>query len=319
MDSTIKELYTEIFRYKDIDMMFLPDRVRAALSSGLNTNIFLYGPAGTGKSTIARILCEGKETLRLNGSSENGIDVIRNRVVSFATTFSLVGGKEGVKVVYIDEADGLTEAAWDALRETIEHYASHVRFVCTCNKIDKIPMPIKSRFNCIALYPINHEEEEQVIVGYEGLVKAILTKKEIAFTDDDVHAFVKSVFPDMRTILNSLQVIVESGTKTFTRGAVAASFDATDLFNIIMNGGDPVENYKFVMTNYSTTVDDAMCAISKQFVTHLYTVAPELSPKVPYIVIVTGEHMAQLPTAIDKCVVLMSCIFKLQLIIHGQA
>lgn len=319
MDSTIKQLYTELFRYKDINMMYLPDRVRAALSNGLTTNIFLYGPAGTGKTTIARILCDGKETLKLNGSSENGIDVIRNRVVSFATTFSIVGNTEGVKVVYIDEADGLTDAAWDALRETIEHYASHVRFVCTCNKIDKIPMPIKSRFNCIALYPINHEEETQVMEGYEGFVKMVLGKKEISFTDDDVHAFVKSVFPDMRTILNTLQAVVESGTKTFTKGAVAASFDATELFELLVSIPDPVENYKFVMTNYSTTVDDAMCAISKHFITYLYTVAPQFSPKIPYIIIVIGEHMAMLPTAIDKCIVLMSCIVKIQLILNGQA
>ena len=139
----VKKLFTELFRAKDIRELILPDRVVNEVSKGLNQNLMLYGPQGGGKSTIARILVEGFDTLRLNGSSENGIDVIRNKVVSFASALSLEFGSEKLKVIFIDEADGLTDAAWDALRETIEHYSDSVRFVCTCNRIDKIPLPIQ--------------------------------------------------------------------------------------------------------------------------------------------------------------------------------
>ena len=109
-------------------------RVRAELSKGLVTNIILYSSTpGTGKTSIARILTDGYDVLKLNGSSENGIDTIRNQVVSFATTMSLEDGAEKIKVIYLDEGDGLSAQAWDALRETIEHYANSVRFIMTCN------------------------------------------------------------------------------------------------------------------------------------------------------------------------------------------
>ena len=83
-------------------------------------------------SDLAEFLCEHDCTL-LFGSSENGIDTVREKVVSYASSVSLEFGSEKMKVIYIDEADGFTPQAWDALRETIERYASNVRFVCTCN------------------------------------------------------------------------------------------------------------------------------------------------------------------------------------------
>jgi replication factor C subunit 3/5 len=103
-----QKLFTELFRAKRLEELILPSRIKTELEKGLVTHTFLYGPAGTGKTTIARILTEGYEVLRLNGSSENGIDVIRNQVVDFASTMSLMGGSEKLKVIFIDEADGLT-------------------------------------------------------------------------------------------------------------------------------------------------------------------------------------------------------------------
>ena len=165
MDLTSK-LFTEVFRPTKLDGLVLPVRIYNELKQGLVQNIMLYGPAGSGKSSIARILVNGFDTMRLNGSSENGIDIVREKVVSFASAISLEFGSEKMKVIYIDEADGFTSQAWDALRETIERYAGSVRFVCTCNKIDKIPAPIQSRFSCIPVYPINKAEEDALFAGY---------------------------------------------------------------------------------------------------------------------------------------------------------
>jgi DNA polymerase III delta prime subunit len=257
-----QKLFTELFRAKNFDSMVLPPRVRNVVSKGLTQNIFLYGPQGTGKSTIARILIEGYDVLKLNGSSDNGIDVIRNQVVSFATAISLEHGSEKLKVIFIDEADGLTDNAWDALRETIEHYASSVRFICTCNRIDKIPAPIKSRFECIPMFPINKEEESQVIAGYCEFVSQILTGIKVSFDQDTLYMFVRNSFPDMRTILNNIQSIYTQGLTELNKDALIKSFDCSDLLNIIVTGNDPIENYKFIATNYASNPDDAMMAIS---------------------------------------------------------
>ena len=91
MDLTSK-LFTEVFRPTKLDGLVLPVRIYNELKQGLVQNIMLYGPAGSGKSSIARILVDGFDTMRLNGSSENGIDIVREKVVSFASAISLEFG-----------------------------------------------------------------------------------------------------------------------------------------------------------------------------------------------------------------------------------
>lgn len=306
------KLFTEAFRAKTIDGLVLPDRIRNDVSHGLTQNILLYGPQGCGKSTIARILIDGYDTLLLNGSSENGIDVIRDRVVSFASAVSLEFGAMKTKVIFIDEADGLTNQAWDALRETIEHYADSVRFVCTCNKIDKIPAPIQSRFNCIPVYPINKAEEDAVFEGYCQYVGKILTGIKVGYDDETLKIFVRNSFPDMRSLLNDIQRLYTQDATELNRETLIKTFDCSDLFNLIATGRNPVENYKFIMTNYSTSPDDAMLEISRSFVDFITLNYPQYSSSIPYIIITTAEYMAQLSTAPDRVLVLLACCFKLQ-------
>lgn len=317
MDLT-NQLFTELFRPTKLDGLVLPVRIYNELSKGLIQNIMLYGPAGSGKSSIARILINGFDTLKLNGSSENGIDIVRDKVVSFASTVSLEFGKEKVKVIYIDEADGFTPQAWDALRETIERYASSVRFICTCNRIDKIPAPIQSRFSCIPVYPINKEEETAVFEGYCNYVSKILTALNISYTPESVAKFISLSFPDMRTVLNTIQTLHIQGAKELTIDSLSKTFDCSDLFTLIMTSNDPVANYKFVMENYSSSPENALAEISKSFVDFLRTTYPDYAPCIPYIVITIAEYLHMMTTSSDRVVTLLACVYKLQLIISSK-
>ena len=310
-----QKLFTELFRAKALEHMFLPQRIISELAEGLVTHTFLYGPAGSGKTTIARILTEGYEVLKLNGSSENGIDVIRNQVVDFASTMSLTGGEEKVKVVFIDEADGLTENAWDALRETLERYCDSVRYVCTCNKFNKIPDPIKSRFKCIPVYPVNAEEERYVFDGYCEHIGRILTKIKVEYDQETLVAFVKSSFPDMRTLLNNVQALYTQGATVLDKNSIVKTFECSDLMQLIISGMDPVENYKFIMSNYSSYPDDVMLSLSHTFVDFIRVNYPQYSAKIPLVILTIAEYMSQLPMAPDKILVMLACCFKLQMII----
>lgn len=309
------KLFTELFRAKSIDGLILPARISNEISKGLTQNILLFGPQGGGKSTIARILIDGFDTLKLNGSSENGIDVIRNQVLTFASSISLDKGKENFKVIFIDEADGLTDNAWDALRETIEHYSDTVRYICTCNKIDKIPAPIRSRFNCIPVYPINREEEQMMFEGYCNYVGQILTGIKISYDNETLAQFVKNSFPDMRSILNSIQKLYTQDATELDKNSLITTFDCSDLFDLIVNGNNPEENYKFIMTNYSSNPDEAMMEISRSFVDFVRTSYSQYNNKIPYIIMTTADYMHQLTTAPDRLLVLLACVFKLQMVI----
>lgn len=313
-----QKLFTELFRAKKLEELILPSRIKTELEKGLVTHTFLYGPAGTGKTTIARILTEGYEVLRLNGSSENGIDVIRNQVVDFASTMSLMGGSEKLKVIFIDEADGLTENAWDALRETLERYHESVRYICTCNKFNKIPEPIKSRFNCIPVYPVTVAEEQEVIGYVCEYVRRILNGVNVSCNNDEVlYGFVKNHFPDMRTILNAIQSLYIQGVTELNADSIIKTFECADLFNMIVTGNDPVENYKLVMTNYSSYPDDVMMTLSKTFIDFIRTNYSQFNAKIPHLIVAIAEYMAQLPTAPDKVLVMLACCFKLQLILRN--
>lgn len=316
IDLTSK-LFTEIFRPSKLDGLVLPVRIHNELSKGLVQNLMLYGPAGSGKSSIARILVNGYDCMRLNGSSENGIDIVREKVVAFASTVSLEFGMEKVKVIYIDEADGFTPQAWDALRETIERYASSVRFICTCNKIDKIPAPIQSRFCCIPVYPINKDEENAMFTGYCVYVSKILNKLNIAYTQESLEKLVRFSFPDMRTILNTLQALNIQGATELNTDSISKTFDCSDLFHHIMQVQDPVENYKFIMENYSSSPENAIAEISKSFVDFIRTSYPEYVSKIPYAVIAIGEYANMVNTSIDRVVTLLACCYKLQTIMQS--
>lgn len=312
-----QKLFTELFRPQVLENVILLPRLQAELSKGLVTNMLLYGPAGTGKSTLSRILAKGYDTLYLNGSSENGIDTVRNQIVSFSSQISLEDGAEKMKVVYIDECDGFSEAAWSAMRETIEHYANSVRFIMTCNKFEKIPSFIQSRFNCIPLYPINTNEQELLFNSYCEYVGKILTALKIQYEQEVLVEFVKTSFPDMRKILNTIQSLYLQGSSELDRNSLIRTFDCSDLFELILTGKDPVENYKFIMANYSSSPDDAMMTISQSFIEFIRTNYSQYTPKIPYIIITIAEYMAQLTAAPDKVIVLLACCFKIQTILNS--
>ena len=187
----------------------------------------------------------------------------------------------------------------------------------TCNKFDKIPSFIRSRFNCIPVYPINNEESELLFSAYCQYVGAILSKLKISYEDDVLKEFVKTNFPDMRSILNTIQALYLQGAAELDRDSLIKTFDCSDLFEKIITGGDPVDNYKFIMENYSSSPDEAMLALSQEFVDFIRKAHPDYNSKIPFIIIAIAEYLAQLGTSPDRVIVLLACCFKLQAILRS--
>jgi len=317
-NNVITQLFTEKFRPKELKTLIAPNRIKEELSKGLIQNILLHGSAGTGKTSTALILSKGYTTLYINASSERGIDIIRERISKFCSTISLEGGKEKLKCVILDEMDSATEEFYSALRAVMERYANIARFIGTCNYIQKIPAPIQSRFNCISFDPINSEEEILIKNEYKKRISAILTAAKINYTDEVISKFIDNDFPDMRAMLNKLQSFYIRGIKELNEKNFSINFDYEDLFNICLEKPDkPWDNYKLIISNYSSKVDDCLAALGTDFPNHLKTHAKDKLNKLPLVIICIAEHQAQKTLVIDPVITLLSCIFKLQTILNS--
>lgn len=317
-ENTKNQLFTELFRPKTLEQAIIVPRIREELSKGLVDNLLIAGKPGTGKTTLTRILASyGADPLFINASLERGIDTIREKVVQYASTSSLFDGDEQLKVVVLEECDNLTNDAWASLRATIEQFHRSVRFIANCNYIDKVPEPIQSRFNVIPIEPVNKEEEEYLFHAYCERAKLILGACHIKFTDDIIEKFISVDFPDMRSIIKKIQQLYTRGVSELSQESLGASFDCSEIFNIIMTPGNTWDNYKLLSTNWSNNADDAMLMIGKQFPNYLQTVYPDKINKLPLVILALSEYDAQLATAIDKFVVLLALVYKLQQIMNN--
>ena len=175
-------------------------------------NLLLTGPAGTGKTTIAKAVCEeiGFDYLLVNGSdaAQTGIDALRTTVQNFASTVSLTGG---AKVVIIDEADYLTNFSQPALRGFIEQFSQNCRFIFTCNFVHRIIEPLRSRCTVIE-FVIPKKDRPDLMKAFFKRVTTILKTENIEYDKLVVIQLVKKYFPDYRRSLNELQRYSSGGT-----------------------------------------------------------------------------------------------------------
>jgi len=314
--SVINQLFTEKFRPKDLNQLIAPIRIKNELNKGLIQNLLLFGSAGTGKTSTLFILSKPHTTLYINASSERGIDTLRDKIGKFCSSISLEGGKEKLKCVILDEVDGATPEFFNAFKASMEKYSNVARFIASCNYIQKVPDAIQSRFNCISYDPIDNEEEKYIINEYKKRIKAILTAAKIKHNDEILEKFIRNDFPDMRSLLNKIQSFYLQGITELNSTNFNINYDFIDLFQLCLKDPDkPYENYKLIVGEYSSRIDDAMTAIGSDFIEYLKNNAPDKLDKIPLIIIATAEHQAQRTMVIDPLITLLSLIMKVQMIL----
>lgn len=314
--SKIQELFSEKFRPKNLNQLLTTPRIKSELSKGLTQNILAYGTQGTGKTSSMFILAENHPTLYINASLERGIDVVREKISKFCSTISLEGGQENMKCVILDEFEGTTEEAFKGMRAMIERYANTARFIATCNYIQKIPDPIKSRFHLIPFDPINKEEEVYLIEEYKKRIKVILDAIKINYTEEIVTKFVENDFPDMRTLVQKLQSFYYRGVKELNPTEFNINFDYKDLFDLCLSKPNPIENYKFIINQYGNRVDESLMILGREFPEYLKNTAPSKEDKLPSILITLAEYQYQKEFVIDPLITLLAAVFKIQQIIQ---
>ena len=207
-------IWVEKYRPKTIDGCILPkdqkDYFKNLVANGEIQNMLLCGTAGTGKTTVARALCEELKSdyIIINGSEESGIDVLRTKIKSFASTVSFTGN---TKVVILDEADYLNpNSTQPALRGFIEEFANNCRFIFTCNFKNRIIQPLHSRCAVIE-FKIPNKEKPAIAGAFFKRVTDILSFENIQADSKVVAKVVEKHFPDFRRTLNELQRYSQSG------------------------------------------------------------------------------------------------------------
>lgn len=316
----MKELLTEKYRPKTLDEIALPERVKNILKNGIQTNLLLYGTQGTGKTSTAKLMVKSfkHQYIYINCSKETGIDTIREKISNFCMTSSLMSGGNGLKVVIMDEMDGMSAQAYQALRGCIEEFACNTRFVATCNFISKVPEPIQSRFECIS-FDFDTSETLEVKKQYVYRIKEICDTEDIKIDKEAISMLMKNNFPDMRSIVNKLQSMMVQGIDHVTIEHVSkTNSECTDIFDLVINTTDPVENYKMIVSNYSTKIDEALNSLGKEFIEYITSSNPDLIKYIPHITIIAAKYQSQKNMCIDPVICLLACVYEMQQTIHQK-
>ena len=302
MNESDKIIWVEKYRPQTVDECILPKAIKSKFKSyaksGDFPDLLLTGGAGTGKTTIARALCNelGYDVDVINASDERNIDVIRGRITKFASQTSLSGNK---KAIILDEADGLNaSSAQLALRAAMEKF-SNVKFILTCNYKNKLIEPIHSRTTTIS-FNIKKQDRTETAVEMLKRVFEILEKENIEYDKKVVGAVIKKYYPDNRRILNELQGYAK-GCGKIDNGmlGIMDKADTKELISACKDKNVP-DIRQWVVNNIDTDPETLFREIYETFYKE---VTPE---SVPQLIILIGNYLYNAAFVADQEINMMA-------------
>jgi DNA polymerase III delta prime subunit len=303
-------LWVEKYRPRTIDDCILPDALKETfktfLAQGEIPNLLLSGTAGTGKTTVARALCEqlGCDYIILNGSDEGrSIDTVRNNIKNFASTVSL--SESGPKVVIIDEADYMNpESVQPALRNFIETFSKHCRFIFTCNFINKIIAPIHSRCTVIT-FRTDKKDKQKIAGNFHKRLKNILDNEHVDYDDKVLAELIIKHYPDFRRTINELQRYSVSG-KIDTGILVSMSEQSFKDLAKVLKDKDFVKLRKWVVDN----IDKDPNQLYRELYNHLSNYVDDKSQAV--MVMILAQYMYQSAFVADQEINMIACLTEIK-------
>ena len=224
-------LWVEKYRPKDLSTYVgnehLKEKVKVYLESEDVPHLLLFGKAGTGKTTLAKIVVNNIDCdyMYINASDENKVDDVRNKIKTFASSV----GFKSLKVIILDECDYLTPNAQAALRNLMETFSKHCRFILTCNYVERIIDPIQSRCQSYKVVPPSKKEVAAQMVN-------ILNQESVSYELDDIALIVNAGYPDIRRVINSAQRQIVDGKLKIDTSSVIQNNYKLQLLEMLSNG-----------------------------------------------------------------------------------
>jgi len=231
-------LWTERYRPDSMDgyvgNQHIIEKVKIYIESNDVPHLLLYGQAGTGKTTLAKIITNqiDCDLMYINASDENSVDAVRDKIRGFASS---MGFKEW-KIVILDEADYLTPNAQAALRNLMETFSRTTRFILTCNYVEKVIDPIQSRCQTFGITPPSKKEVAMRL-------KQILDMEEVKYEMSDLAILVNSGYPDIRRVLNAAQrQVIGSELKIDKTSTIQANY-MEEVLTILNSNGSVKDSF----------------------------------------------------------------------------
>ena len=292
------DLFVEKYRPQDLDGFIgdqtVRNKIQEYLKEGTLQNLLLFGPAGTGKTSLAKLIVKQLDAdyLYINASDERGIDTIRDKIVPFASSI----GFNGLKVVILDESDYLTAQAQATLRNVIETFSSSCRFIFTCNYLDRIIAPLQSRCMAFGITPPSKKEVGQHVLR-------ICESEGIDYTKEDLGQIIITHYPDIRKILNTVQGSLKGGKLVLD----SKSLKNTEFENQVIQGLRNKINLKEIR---QIIADSGATQFESLFRT-LYDNVEEYTTKVGDAIIIIAQYQYEYSFVVDKEICIAAMLNKL--------
>ena len=299
-------LWVEKYRPKTIEDCILPEQTKKTfldfLDKGEVPNLLLAGPAGCGKTTVAKALCNqlGVDVYVINGSDEGRfLDTVRNNAKNFASTVSF-SSESKHKVIIIDEADNTTPDVQLLLRASIEEFSNNCRFIFTCNYKNKIIEPLHSRCAVIE-FGIKGKQKQEIATCFFKRLNSILEQERVECDKKVLAQLINNHFPDWRRVLNECQRYSVGGK---IDSGILATFSDVQVNDLLKNLKEKnfTEVRKWVVDN----LDNDTSVLLRRIYDNLY--ANLVPGSIPAAVLIIAKYQYQIAFVADQEINMLACL-----------
>ena len=277
----------------------LKEKVAGYLESGDVPHLLLYGKAGTGKTTLAKLIVNSIECdyMIINASDENNADTVRNKVKNFASSM----GFKPFKIIIMDEFDYMTPNAQAILRNLMETFSKHCRFILTCNYVEKVIDPIQSRCQSFQIVP---PTKKDVAIQMSKILKA----ENIEFDVKDLVPIIDSAYPDIRKVINTCQLNSAKGKLKVDVQNLLENDYKMKVVDILKSNDDKRNKYMKVRQ----AIIDSKATDFSDLYTVLYDKVDEYAgANTSGVILLLGDGVAKSAVAIDKEIIAASTLIQI--------